>query len=72
MQQKMETVNQFEKFAVTITMVIILIGIILVFTSMMGSVVERKHEIGIFRAIGFKKGHIISIILIYEVISGNI
>ena len=63
MAQKMNAVNQFERFAFTITSVIGCIGAILIFTSMMGAVAERKHEIGIFRAIGYKKRHIISIIL---------
>lgn len=63
MAQKMNAVNQFEKFAFTITFLIGCIGSILIFTSMMGAVAERKHEIGIFRAIGYKKRHIISIIL---------
>ncbi|MFH1578126.1 MAG: FtsX-like permease family protein [Candidatus Omnitrophota bacterium] len=64
MKQKMVMVEQFEKFAVTVTAVIILIGGILVFISMMGSIAERKYEVGIFRAIGFMKKHIMQIILI--------
>ncbi|MCG8572176.1 MAG: FtsX-like permease family protein [Spirochaetes bacterium] len=63
MQQKMNTVNQFKKFSISITIIIIMIGIILVFTSMIGAVIERKHEIGIFRAIGFKQRHIMTIIM---------
>ena len=74
MQQKMETIGQFERFAVTITGVILVICASLIFTSMMGSVADRKSEIGIFRAIGFKKLHISSIILtesfIISLISG--
>jgi putative ABC transport system permease protein len=63
MKQKMETTKQFEKFAITITIVIVLIISALVFTSMMGSVSSKKQEIGIFRAIGFTKSNIIFIIL---------
>jgi len=63
MKQKMETTKQFEKFAITITLVIVLIISALVFTSMMGSVSSKKQEIGIFRAIGFTKSNIIFIIL---------
>ena len=63
MQQKMQAVDQFGRFAMTVTAVMVAIGAVLIFTSMMGSVSERKSEIGIFRAIGFKKIHIISIIL---------
>ena len=63
MQQKMQAIAQFETFAFSITIIISIIGAILIFTSMMGSVAERKKEIGIFRAIGYEKSHIIRIIL---------
>ena len=63
MQQRMQTIDQIERFAVTTTGVIVLIGAVLVFTSMMGSVADRKHEIGIFRALGFRRTHIATIVL---------
>jgi putative ABC transport system permease protein len=63
MQQKMQSIEQFERFAFTVTSVLVAIGAVLVFTSMMGSVSERRQEIGIFRALGFKKIHVVSIIL---------
>ena len=63
MQQKMQTISQFEKFALTVTMVIVVIGGLLVFLSMMGAVAERKQEIGIFRAVGFTRIHIATVVL---------
>jgi putative ABC transport system permease protein len=63
MQQKMQSIEQFERFAFTVTFVLVAIGVALIFTSMMGSVSERRQEIGIFRALGFKKVHVVSIIL---------
>lgn len=63
MQQKMATVRQFELFALALTLVIVLMGGFLIFTSMMGAVVERTREIGIYRAIGYKRGDIMGIIL---------
>ena len=39
---------------------------------MMGAVNERTREIGIFRAIGFRQGHIMQIILFEAVIVGLI
>ena len=63
MQQKMQTVHQFENFALTVTIVIAVIGAVLVFASMMGAVSERKQEIGVFRAVGYSRAHIITIIL---------
>ena len=63
MQQKMQTVEQFGKFALTVTMVIVAIGAVLIFSSMMGAVAERRQEIGVFRAVGYKRVHIATIIL---------
>jgi putative ABC transport system permease protein len=39
---------------------------------MMGSVNERTREIGIFRAIGFRRGHVIQIILLEAMVVGII
>lgn len=63
MKQKMQSIGQFERFALSMTVVIVFICASLIFTSMMGSVSERKREIGIFSAVGFKSSHIITIIL---------
>jgi putative ABC transport system permease protein len=43
--------------------VVVFIGSLIVLVTMMGSVSERKTEIGVFRAIGFRKSHIMRIIL---------
>lgn len=61
---RMEALKQFEKFSYGISGVILLIGSLVVLVSMMGSVRERKNEIGIFRAVGFRKSHVMSIIMI--------
>ena len=63
MKQKMDTISQFEKFALIITGIIITFCTFLIFISMMGSISDRKQEIGVYRAIGFKKGDISTIIL---------
>src|SRR4030067_1011779 len=47
-----------------------LIGSLIVFTTMMASVNERTREIGIFRAIGFRKVHIVRIILLEAFVVG--
>ena len=61
---RMETLSQFKKFSFGISGVIMLIGSPVVLVTMMGSVRERTDEIGIFRAIGFRRGHVMQIIFL--------
>jgi putative ABC transport system permease protein len=48
--------------------IVLIIGGLMIFTTMMGSVVERTREIGVLRAIGFRRKHIVAGLLI-EVIA---
>ncbi len=66
----METVKHFKRFSVGISGVVLLIGSLIVFTTMMASVNERTREIGIFRAIGFRKRHVIQVILLEAFLIG--
>jgi len=59
---RMETLGHFKKFSFGISGVILLIGSLVVLVTMMGSVRERTDEIGIFRAIGFRKRHVMKIV----------
>ncbi len=59
---RMQTLGHFKKFSFGISGVILLIGSLVVLVTMMGSVRERTDEIGIFRAIGFRKRHVMNII----------
>ncbi|MGD9191282.1 MAG: ABC transporter permease [Desulfobacterales bacterium] len=61
---RMETLAQFKKFSYGISGVILLIGSLVVLVTMMSRVRERTDEIGIFRAIGFRKRHIMNIVFI--------
>ncbi|OGL46580.1 MAG: ABC transporter permease [Candidatus Schekmanbacteria bacterium RBG_16_38_10] len=63
-QGRIETLNQFKTFSVGISAVVVLIGSLVVFITMMGSVNERTREIGIFRAIGYRQSHIMKVILL--------
>jgi len=65
---RMETLDHLKKFSFGISGVILLIGSLVVFVTMMGSVRERTEEIGIFRAIGFRKRHVMKIIFLEAVI----
>jgi putative ABC transport system permease protein len=67
-KSRMETLSQFKKFSYGISGVILLIGSLVVLVTMMGSVRERTDEIGIFRAIGFRKRHVMKIIFTEAVI----
>ncbi|BCR05507.1 ABC transporter permease [Desulfuromonas versatilis] len=60
---RMHALEQFKTFSLGVAGVVILIGALVVFVTMMGSVNERTREIGIFRALGFRRGHVIGLIL---------
>lgn len=64
---RMHALAQFQSFALGISGVVLFIGALIVFVTMMGSVNERTREIGIFRALGFRRGHIVSLIEIEAV-----
>ena len=61
---RMEALAQFKKFSYGISGVILLIGSLVVLVTMMGSVRERTEEIGIFRAIGFRRRHVMNIVFL--------
>jgi len=53
---RMHAIDQFRTFSMAIAAV--------VFVTMMGSVNERTREIGIFRALGFRRAHVMRLILL--------
>jgi len=61
---RLKTLDQFKRFSFAMAAVVVFIGSLIVFVTMMGSVNERTTEIGVFRAIGFRKSHIMRIILL--------
>lgn len=60
---RLKALDQFKRFSFAMAGVVVFIGSLIVFVTMMGSVNERTTEIGVFRAIGFRKSHIMRIIL---------
>jgi putative ABC transport system permease protein len=60
---RMETVGQLSRFALAVSVVVVAIGALVVLTTMLGAVVERRQEIGLFRALGFRQQHVMRIIL---------
>ncbi|UMZ74576.1 ABC transporter permease [Natranaerofaba carboxydovora] len=63
-----ETIQGFSNFSLAVSTVVVLIGILIVVTTMMSSVNERVREIGVFRAIGYRKSHVMKIFLLEAVI----
>jgi putative ABC transport system permease protein len=59
-----ETIGQFSKFGLVLSGMVLLIAAMVVLKTMLSSITERTREIGIFRAIGFRRAHIIKIIFI--------
>jgi putative ABC transport system permease protein len=60
---RMETVGQLSRFALAVSGVVLAIGTLVVLTTMLGAVTERRQEIGLFRALGFRQRHVMRIIL---------
>ena len=59
-----EAVDRLTKFSAAVSAVVLAIGALMIFTTMMGSVIERTKEIGVLRAIGFRRTHIIQELMI--------
>jgi len=61
---RMDTLAHFKKFSYGVSAVVVLVGSLVVLVTMMGSVRERTGEIGVFRAIGFRRSHVMRIVLL--------
>ncbi len=62
-KSRMHALDQFRLFSLSVAGVVVFIGALVVFVTMMGSVNERTREIGIFRALGFRRGHVMRLIM---------
>jgi putative ABC transport system permease protein len=69
---RLHAVDEFRRFSYAIIGIVVAIETFVVFLTMMGSVSERTHEIGVFRAIGFRRVHITRLIVVEAVIAGVI
>jgi putative ABC transport system permease protein len=61
---RMETLAQFRKFSYGLSAVVVLVGGLVVLVTMMGSVRERTREIGVLRAIGFRRSHVVRVVFL--------
>src|SRR3990172_5277558 len=60
---KLSTLEVISRFAMGLSLVVLLVGGLMVMITMLASISERTQEIGVFRAIGFRREHIVQIIL---------
>lgn len=61
---RMEALKLFRRFSLAGTLVVTVIGGLMVLVTIMASVRERRQEIGLFRALGFRRSHIVRLILL--------
>ena len=61
---RMATLGHFRRLSMAVSMVVALVSALVVLTTMMGSVRERTAEIGIMRAIGYRRSHVFKVVLI--------
>jgi putative ABC transport system permease protein len=54
-----EAVGRLTRFGAAVSGVVLLIGALMIFTTTAGAVVERTKEIGVMRAVGFRRAHIV-------------
>jgi putative ABC transport system permease protein len=59
-----EAVTRLTRFSAVLSVVVLTIGALMIFTTMTSSVTERTKEIGVLRAIGFRKRHVIQGLMI--------
>lgn len=61
---KMQAMHYFHQFSLGISALLLIVAGMIIFFAMTASVKERVQEIGLFRAIGFRTGHIMRVLLI--------
>jgi len=71
-QSRLHAVDEFKGFSLAIVGIVVGIEVLVVFLTMMGSVSERTTEIGVFRAIGFRRTQITRLVLLEAVVAGVI
>jgi len=54
-----EAVGRLTRFGAAVSGVVLIIAALLIFTTTTGAVVERTKEIGVMRAVGFRRAHIV-------------
>jgi putative ABC transport system permease protein len=68
MENRMHALDRFRQFSYLIAGVIIAVEALVVFVIMMGSVNGRTRELGVFRALGFRRAHVSALVLMEAVV----
>ena len=63
-----QAVAQLTRFSYAVAALLLVVGTLVVSTTAMASVTERTQEIGILRAVGFRRTHVAGVILIETVV----
>ncbi|MEW5723881.1 MAG: ABC transporter permease [Thermodesulfobacteriota bacterium] len=60
---RLETLRMIRRFSLGGSVLVVLVGGLVVLVTMTAGVRERTREIGIFRAVGFRRSHVIRVVL---------
>jgi putative ABC transport system permease protein len=71
-KNRMHALDVFRTFSYVIAAIIIGIEALVVFVTMMGSVNARTREIGIFRALGFRRAHVTLLVLLEAAVASAV
>ena len=61
-ESRKAAVDQFRRLGLAVSAIVLAIGGLMVFVTVMGSVQERTREIGVLRAVGFRRRAIVSLL----------
>ncbi|GAB4234195.1 MAG: ABC transporter permease [Deltaproteobacteria bacterium] len=61
-ESRKAAVDQFRRLGLGVSIIVLAIGGLMVFVTVMGGVQERTREIGVLRAVGFRRGAILSLL----------
>ena len=61
-------VGQFTRFAYAVSAIVLLVGALVVLTTMMAAVSERVREIGVLRAIGFRQRQVAAVLIMESLV----
>ena len=62
-ETKMDVMHRIQHFSIILSVAVVLFAALMIFVNMMSSITEREKEIGIFMAVGFKRRHVLAVLL---------